>query len=49
MATPNIAAVSDYLLDLHGRETIGVVWNEEVLLGYVGNAGLFMLKLIASG
>jgi hypothetical protein len=41
--------VGKRLLDLHSRETIGVVWNEEVLLGYVGNAGLFMLKLIASG
>ena len=43
------AMVGKRLVDLHGRETIGVVWNEQVLQGYVGGTGLFLLKLVASG
>jgi len=37
------------LLELHGRETIGVVWNEEALRRYVGASGILALKLLASG
>jgi hypothetical protein len=41
-------AVVKRIIILHGRETIGVVWNETVLLPYVGDLGVFALKLVAS-
>lgn len=37
------------LVELHGRETIGVVWNEAALLGYFGATGVLLLKAVASG
>lgn len=43
------AAFAKRVAILHGRETIGVVWNETVLQPYMGNVGVFALKLVASG
>ncbi|MCR9140600.1 MAG: glycosyltransferase family 39 protein, partial [Alphaproteobacteria bacterium] len=41
--------VGKRLIDLHSRETIGVVWNQAALVRYVGDTGVFLLKLVASG
>lgn len=37
------------LVRLYGRETIGVVWNEEGLRPLVGEGGVLLLKLAATG
>ena len=43
------STVGKRLIDLHSRETIGVVWNQAALVRYVGDTGVFLLKLVASG
>lgn len=37
------------LVQLHTRETIGVVWNETALLQGIGTIGVLILKLVATG
>lgn len=37
------------LVKLNNRETIGVVWNEDALGPMIGNAGMTVMKLIATG
>lgn len=36
------------ILDLHGRETIGIVWNEAAVTDLIGTTGVRLAKLIAS-
>jgi len=43
-----IVAVGKRILILHGRETIGVAWNESVLQSYLGEPGVFAAKLVAT-
>jgi hypothetical protein len=43
-----MVAVAKRVLILHGRETIGVVWNETALSPYLSETGMFALKLVAS-
>jgi len=40
--------VGKRILILHGRETIGVAWNESVLQSYLGEPGVFAAKLVAT-
>lgn len=43
-----LKTVANRILDLHERETIGVVWNQSAITDYVGNSGVQIAKLIAS-
>lgn len=43
-----LRTVGHRILDLHGRETIGIVWNETAVTALAGKSGVTLAKLIAS-
>ncbi len=49
-AEPGLFAkrVAKRLVDLHSRETIGVVWNGDAIKRMVGDGGIFVLKAVSS-